>query len=39
MPAHIFIRTETTIERKTNVAAARADETYFKIAHPQGITR
>jgi tetratricopeptide (TPR) repeat protein len=38
MPAHIFIRTgDHESSEKTNVAAARADEAYFKIAHPQGI--
>src|ERR1700730_6006478 len=38
MPAHIFIRTgDHESSEKTNVAAARADEAYFKVAHPQGI--
>jgi tetratricopeptide (TPR) repeat protein len=38
MPAHIFIRTgDHESSAKTNLAAARADETYFQIAHPQGI--
>lgn len=38
MPAHIFIRTgDHESSAKTNIAAARADEAYFKMAHPQGI--
>jgi tetratricopeptide (TPR) repeat protein len=38
MPAHIFIRTgDHEASEKTNVAAARADEAYFQVAHPQGI--
>jgi tetratricopeptide (TPR) repeat protein len=38
MPAHIFIRTgDHESSERTNVAAARADEAYFKVAHPQGI--
>jgi tetratricopeptide (TPR) repeat protein len=38
MPAHIFIRTgDHESSEKTNVAAARADEAYFKVAHPQGV--
>jgi predicted Zn-dependent protease len=38
MPAHIFIRTgDHESSEKTNVAAARADEAYFEVAHPQGI--
>jgi tetratricopeptide (TPR) repeat protein len=38
MPAHIFIRTGDHEDgEKTNVAAARADEAYFAMAHPQGI--
>jgi len=38
MPAHIYIRTGNHEEsEKTNEAAARADEAYFAVAHPQGI--
>ena len=38
MPAHIFIRTgDHEASEKTNVAAARADEAYFQVAHPQGV--
>jgi tetratricopeptide (TPR) repeat protein len=38
MPAHIFIRTgDHESSERTNVAAARADEAYFAVAHPQGI--
>ena len=38
MPAHIYIRTgDHEDSEKTNVAAARADEAYFAVAHPQGI--
>jgi hypothetical protein len=38
MPSHIFIRTgDHESSAKTNVAAARADESYFKVAQPQGI--
>jgi tetratricopeptide (TPR) repeat protein len=38
MPAHIYIRTgDHEASEKTNEAAARADEAYFAVAHPQGI--
>jgi tetratricopeptide (TPR) repeat protein len=38
MPAHIYIRTgDHEDSEKTNVAAARVDEAYFAVAHPQGI--
>jgi tetratricopeptide (TPR) repeat protein len=38
MPAHIYIRTGNHEDsEKTNVAAARVDEAYFAVAHPQGI--
>ena len=38
MPAHIYIRTgDHENSEKTNEAAARADEAYFAVAHPQGI--
>ncbi len=38
MPAHIYIRTgDHEASEKTNVAAARVDEAYFAVAHPQGI--
>ena len=38
MPAHIYIRTGDHVDsEKTNVVAARADEAYFAVAHPQGI--
>ena len=38
MPAHIFIRTGDHEDgEKTNIAAARADEAYFAMAHPQGL--
>jgi len=38
MPAHIYIRTGMHEESKmTNIAAAKADEKYFEVAHPQGI--
>ena len=38
MPAHIYIRTgDHEASEQINEAAARADETYFAAAHPQGI--
>jgi len=38
MPAHIFIRTgDHEASEMTNVAAARADEAYFAVAHPQSL--
>jgi tetratricopeptide (TPR) repeat protein len=38
MPAHIYIRTgDHEASEKTNEVAARADEAYFAVAHPQGI--
>jgi tetratricopeptide (TPR) repeat protein len=38
MPAHIYVRTgDHEASEKTNEAAARADEAYFAVAHPQGI--
>ncbi|MFY9530405.1 MAG: hypothetical protein WBC04_15360 [Candidatus Acidiferrales bacterium] len=38
MPAHIFIRTgDHESSAKANVAAARADEAYFKMVQPEGI--
>jgi tetratricopeptide (TPR) repeat protein len=38
MPAHIYTRTGNHEEsEETNEAAARVDEAYFAVAHPQGI--
>ncbi len=38
MPSHIYIRTgDHESGASTNVAAARVDEAYFAVAHPQGV--